>query len=87
MAAYSLLVGVKLKDVLPRISTRQQILAKYGLAAHGRSSIRISGVRRMLALTSASDHGSFYRIFGEVYSLGQGFIVGKAALQIKRQMR
>jgi hypothetical protein len=35
MAEYSLLLGVKLKDVPPGIGTRQQILAKYRLAAHG----------------------------------------------------
>ena len=34
IAEYSLLLGVKLKDVPPGIGTRQQILAKYGLAAH-----------------------------------------------------
>jgi hypothetical protein len=34
MAEYSLLLGVKLKDVPPGIGTRQAILAKYGLAAH-----------------------------------------------------
>jgi len=31
LAEYSLLVGVKLKDRLPGIGTRQDILAKYGL--------------------------------------------------------
>jgi hypothetical protein len=35
MAEYSLLLGVKLKDVPPGIGTRQEILAKFGLAAHG----------------------------------------------------
>jgi hypothetical protein len=35
MAEYSLLLGVKLKDVPPGIGTRQEILAKYRLAAHG----------------------------------------------------
>jgi hypothetical protein len=35
MAEYSLLLGVKLKDVPPGIGGRQEILAKYGLAAHG----------------------------------------------------
>jgi Transposase DDE domain len=35
MAEYSLLLGVKLKDVPPGIGTRGEILAKYGLAAHG----------------------------------------------------
>jgi DDE family transposase len=34
IAEYSLLLGVKLKDVPPGIGTRQQIFAKYGLAAH-----------------------------------------------------
>jgi hypothetical protein len=34
LAEYSLLLGVKLKDVPPGLGTRQQILAKYGLAAH-----------------------------------------------------
>jgi hypothetical protein len=34
IAEYSLLLGVKLKDVPPGIGTRQQILAKYGLTAH-----------------------------------------------------
>jgi hypothetical protein len=34
IAEYSLLLGVKLKDVSPGIGTRQQILAKYGLAAY-----------------------------------------------------
>jgi hypothetical protein len=34
LAEYALLLGVKLKDVPPGIGTRQQILAKYGLAAH-----------------------------------------------------
>jgi hypothetical protein len=34
-AEYSLLLGVKHKDVPPGIGTRQQILAKYRLAAHG----------------------------------------------------
>ena len=35
MAEYSLLVGVNIKDRPPGIGTRQQILAKYGLTAHG----------------------------------------------------
>jgi Transposase DDE domain len=35
MAEYSLLLGVRLKDVPPGIGTRQEILAKYRLAAHG----------------------------------------------------
>jgi hypothetical protein len=34
MAEYSLLLGVKLKDVPPGIGMRQEILAKYRLAAH-----------------------------------------------------
>jgi hypothetical protein len=34
MAEYSLLLGVKLKDVPPGIGTRQEMLAKYRLAAH-----------------------------------------------------
>jgi hypothetical protein len=34
MAEYSLLLGVKLKDVPPGIGTRQEILAKYKLTAH-----------------------------------------------------
>src|SRR5262249_4168644 len=42
MAEYSVLLGVKLKDVPPGIGTRREILAKYGLAAQGCSSIRIS---------------------------------------------
>jgi hypothetical protein len=35
LAEYSLLLGVRLKDVPPGIGTRQEILAKYRLAAHG----------------------------------------------------
>ena len=35
MAEYSLLVGVKLKDMPPGIGTRREILATYGLAADG----------------------------------------------------
>jgi hypothetical protein len=35
MAEYSWLLGVKLKDVPPGIGTRQDIVAKYRLAAHG----------------------------------------------------
>ena len=35
IAEYSLLVGVNLKDRPPGIGTRQQILAKYRLTAHG----------------------------------------------------
>jgi hypothetical protein len=35
VAEYSLLLGVKLKDRPAGIGTRQEILAKYGLAAHG----------------------------------------------------
>jgi DDE family transposase len=35
MAEYSLLVGVNIKDRPPGIGTRPQILAKYGLTAHG----------------------------------------------------
>jgi hypothetical protein len=34
-AEYSLLLGVKRKDRPPGIGTRQEILAKHGLAAHG----------------------------------------------------
>jgi hypothetical protein len=30
-----LLMGVKLKDMPPGIGTAQEVLAKYGLAAHG----------------------------------------------------
>jgi hypothetical protein len=35
LAEYSLLVGVKLKDVPPEIGSRQQVLAKYKLPAQG----------------------------------------------------
>jgi hypothetical protein len=35
IAEYSLLLGGKRKDVPPGIGTRQEILAKYGLVAHG----------------------------------------------------
>jgi hypothetical protein len=35
LAEYSLLLGVKLKDVPPEIGSRQQVLAKYGLRARG----------------------------------------------------
>jgi hypothetical protein len=35
IAEYSLLLGVTLKDVPPGIGTRRDILAKYGLLAHG----------------------------------------------------
>lgn len=35
IAEFALLLGVKLKDVPPGIGTRQDILAKYGLAMHG----------------------------------------------------
>jgi hypothetical protein len=35
LAEYSLLLGVKLKDVPPGIGSRQQVLAKYGLPARG----------------------------------------------------
>jgi hypothetical protein len=35
IAEYSLLVGVKLKEVPPGIGTRRDILAKYRLAARG----------------------------------------------------
>ena len=35
LAEYSLLLGVKLKDVPPEIGSRQQVLAKYGLPARG----------------------------------------------------
>jgi hypothetical protein len=35
MAEYSLLLGVRLKDVPPGIGTHQDILAKYRLPAHG----------------------------------------------------
>jgi hypothetical protein len=35
IAEYSLLLGVKLKDVPPGIGTRREILAKYRLIAHG----------------------------------------------------
>jgi hypothetical protein len=35
LAEYSLLLGVKLKDVPPDIGGRQQVLAKYGLPARG----------------------------------------------------
>ena len=35
IAEYSLLLGVKLKDVPPAIGSRQQVLAKYGLPARG----------------------------------------------------
>ena len=35
IAEYSILLGVKLKDVPPGIGTHQEILAKFGLIAHG----------------------------------------------------
>jgi hypothetical protein len=35
LAEYSLLLGVKRKDVPPEIGSRQQVLAKYGLPARG----------------------------------------------------
>jgi hypothetical protein len=35
LAEYSLLVGVKLKDVPPGIGTRQDVLAKYRLTKRG----------------------------------------------------
>ena len=34
-ADYAWLLGAKLKDVPPAIGTRQEVLAKYGLTAHG----------------------------------------------------
>jgi hypothetical protein len=35
LAEYSLLLGVKLKDVPPAIGTRQDVLAKYRLSKRG----------------------------------------------------
>ena len=35
LAEYSLLLGVKLKDVPPEIGSRQQVLAKYRLTSRG----------------------------------------------------
>lgn len=35
MAEYSLLLGVRLRDRPPGIGTRPQVLAKYGVTAHG----------------------------------------------------
>jgi hypothetical protein len=35
LAEYSLLLGVKLKDVPPEVGSRQQVLAKYRLPARG----------------------------------------------------
>jgi hypothetical protein len=35
VAEYSLLLGAKLKDVPPEIGTLQEVMAKYGLTAHG----------------------------------------------------
>jgi hypothetical protein len=35
LAEYSLLVGVKLKDVPPGIGTRQDLMAKYRLTKRG----------------------------------------------------
>ena len=35
IAEFALLMGVKLKDMPPGIGTAQEVLAKYGLAAHG----------------------------------------------------
>ena len=35
IAEFALLVGVKLKDVLPDIGTPQEVLTKYGLTAEG----------------------------------------------------
>jgi hypothetical protein len=35
LAEYSLLLGVRLKDVPPGLGTRQEILVKYGLTMHG----------------------------------------------------
>jgi hypothetical protein len=35
MAAYSLLLGVKLKEIPPDIGNRQHVWAKYGLPARG----------------------------------------------------
>ena len=35
IAEYSLLVGVKLKDVPPGIGTHQEVLATFGLTVHG----------------------------------------------------
>jgi hypothetical protein len=35
VAEYSLLLGAKLKDVPPEIGTLEEVLAKYGLTAHG----------------------------------------------------
>jgi len=35
MAEYSMLFGGKLKDVPPGIGTLPEVLAKYGLTAHG----------------------------------------------------
>ena len=35
MAEYSLLLGAKLKDVPPEVGTLPEVLARYGLTAHG----------------------------------------------------
>src|SRR5262245_140153 len=35
LAEYSLLLGVKLKDIPPEIGSRQQVVARYGLTTHG----------------------------------------------------
>jgi hypothetical protein len=35
LAEYSLLLGVKLKDVPPEVGSRQQVLAKFKLPAGG----------------------------------------------------
>ena len=35
LAEYSLLLGVKLKNVPPEVGSRQQVLAKYELPARG----------------------------------------------------
>ena len=47
IAEYSLLLGVKLKDLPPGIGTCQQILAKYGLAAQRCAYIGISEEYRL----------------------------------------
>jgi hypothetical protein len=73
MAEYSLLLGVTIKDRPPGIGTRQQILAKYGLTAHGGvSADRLYGFGHFIMQSHQRDSvGAPGALVGGVGSVGK----------------
>ena len=54
LAEYSMLLGAKLKDVPPGIGTLPEVLARYGLTAHGWTLCRNFSIIRLILMEAPS---------------------------------